>query len=279
MEEDPAVLRRAVRCLRFHTYTSGWKRNLKLADRLSYLHNVYMFVFPAIDLRNGRCVRLQQGDYDRETVFSEDPVTVARDFVAQGADRIHVVDLDGAKAGRPVNTEVIRRIVDSVTVPVHLGGGIRTSGDIATVFASGVQWAVLGTRALRDPAFVQVMAGEYPGRIVLGLDAKNGYVATDGWTNTSTTKASALAQSVESAPLAWVVYTDIATDGMMAGPNLTQLKEIARATTLPVVASGGVTTLEDVKRVKDAGLAGAIIGRALYEHTLNLTEALAIARA
>ncbi len=237
-----------------------------------------MFLFPAIDVRGGRCVRLRQGDYAQETIFADDPVAVAKNWVKQGADRIHLVDLDGAKEGEfwPSigNGDVIRRVVDSVSVPCQLGGGIRSSADLEAVFAWGVRWAVLGTRALQEPAWVRQMSERHPARVVLGLDARDGFVATAGWLDTSKTKATDLAKQVEDSPLAWVVYTDIATDGMMAGPNLAGLIEMKHATKLPVVASGGVTTLADVKAVRDAGLAGAIVGRALYEGTLKLAEAL-----
>ncbi|MBA4062605.1 MAG: 1-(5-phosphoribosyl)-5-[(5-phosphoribosylamino)methylideneamino]imidazole-4-carboxamide isomerase [Isosphaera sp.] len=237
-----------------------------------------MFVLPAIDLLNGRCVRLRQGDYSRETVYSPDPVAVARRWVALGADRLHLVDLDGAKAGTPVNADIVRRVVQSAGVPVQLGGGIRTDADLAAVFDWGVRWAVLGTRALQDPGWVRAAATRHPGRVVLGVDAKDGFVATEGWLSVSKTKAVDLAKEVCDAPLAAVVYTDIAKDGMMAGPNFEQLAEVRRAVPVPVVASGGVCTLEHVRRLAEAGTPGCIIGRALYEGTLTLPEVLEAAR-
>jgi phosphoribosylformimino-5-aminoimidazole carboxamide ribotide isomerase len=233
-----------------------------------------MFLFPAIDVRGGRCVRLRQGDYAAETVFSDDPVAVAKNWVAQGADRIHLVDLDGAKEGRPVNEAVVRRVVESVPVPCQLGGGLRATADVEAAFAWGVRWAVIGTRALAEPGWVRSLAERHPARVVLGLDARDGFVATAGWLDTSTTKATDLAKTVEDAPLAWVVYTDIATDGMLAGPNLAGLKEMVAETRLPVVASGGVTTLEDVNAVRGIGCAGAIVGRALYEGSMDLKSAI-----
>src|SRR5688572_8960741 len=178
-----------------------------------------MLIYPAIDLRDGRCVRLRQGDYSRETVFSDDPASVARRWVELGADRLHVVDLDGAKAGKPVNGPVIRKIVEAAGVPVQLGGGLRNEEHLAAAFDVGIRWAVLGTRALQDPEGLRTLAGRFPGQIVLGLDAKDGMVATDGWLAVSRVKAVDLARQVADAPLAAVVYTDIATDGMMAGPN------------------------------------------------------------
>ncbi len=238
-----------------------------------------MFLYPAIDLLGGRCVRLRQGDYSRETVFSDDPAAVARRWVEQGADRIHVVDLDGAKAGKPVNGEVIRRIVMSAEVPVQLGGGIRSDADLDAVFSWGVRWAVLGSKALKDPAWLLAAAHKHPGRIVLGLDAKDGYVATEGWLDVSRVKAVDLARRVQDAPLAAVVSTDIATDGMMAGPNFAALAELKAAISLPVIASGGISSADDVLRLAQAGLPGAIIGRALYEGAIDLASVLQLVRA
>ena len=233
-----------------------------------------MIIYPAIDLLAGRCVRLRQGDYSQETVFSDDPAAVAREWVRQGADRLHVVDLDGAKRREPVNGAVIQRIVEAAGVPIQLGGGIRSEEHLRSVFSWGVRWAVLGSKALQDPEWVKRMADEYPNRIVLGLDARDGFVATEGWLETSATKATDLAKLVEDAPLAAVVYTDIAKDGMMAGPNFEALLEMRSATTLPVIASGGVTTLEQAQRLADAGTYAAIVGRALYEGTVTLPDLL-----
>lgn len=236
-----------------------------------------MLIYPAIDLLGGRCVRLRQGDYSRETVFSDDPAAVARRWVELGADRLHLVDLDGAKAGRPVNGEVVRKIVETAGVPCQLGGGIRTDDDLAAVFDWGVHWAVLGTRALADPGWVRAVARRFPQRIVLGVDAKDGFVATDGWLTVSRVKAVDLARDVSDAPLAAVVYTDIAKDGMMSGPNFEALAEMRAAVPLPVIASGGVSTLDHVKRLAAAGTHGCIIGRALYEGSMHLSEAIALA--
>ena len=233
-----------------------------------------MIIYPAIDLLGGRCVRLVQGDYARETVFAADPTQPARAWVAQGADRLHLVDLDGAKAGHPVNGDAVRRIVEAAGVPCQLGGGIRTEADLETVFGWGVRWAVIGTRALQDPAWVRAMAEKYPDRVVLGLDARDGFVATDGWLNTSTTLATELAELVEAAPLAAVVYTDIATDGMMQGPNYEALAQMRAATRLPVIASGGVSDFAQAARLAASGTYAAIIGRALYEGALKLPDVL-----
>ncbi len=233
-----------------------------------------MLIYPAIDLLNGRCVRLQQGDYSRETIFSDDPAAVARRWVELGADRLHIVDLDGAKVGKPVNGVVIRKIVEAAGVPCQLGGGLRTDDDLAAVLDWGIRWAVLGTRALQDPAWVRATAERLPDRIVLGVDAKDGYVATDGWLEVSRVKAVDLAKQVSDSPLAAIVYTDIAKDGMMSGPNFEALAEMQSAVPRPVIASGGVSTLDHVKRLAQAGIYGCIIGRALYEGTLDLREAL-----
>lgn len=238
-----------------------------------------MLIYPAIDLLNGRCVRLQQGDYARETVFSDDPAAVARQWVELGADRLHVVDLDGAKSGKPVNGAVVRKIVEAAGVPVQLGGGLRNDEHLAAAFDWGVRWAVLGTRALQDPDWVRTAAERNPMRIVLGVDAKNGYVATEGWLEVSRVKAVDLAKEVNDAPLAAVVYTDIAKDGMMSGPNFDALAEMQAAITLPVIASGGVSTLEHVQRLAAAGTPGCIIGRALYEGSLDLSQVLNLTRA
>jgi phosphoribosylformimino-5-aminoimidazole carboxamide ribotide isomerase len=238
-----------------------------------------MLIYPAIDLRDGRCVRLRQGDYSQETIFSDDPAAIARQWVKLGAERLHVVDLDGAKAGKPVNGSVIRAIVEAAQVPVQLGGGIRTDDDLRTVFDWGVQWAVLGTRALQSPEWVRTAAKRHPDRLVLGVDAKDGFVATEGWLEVSRVRAVDLAKQVSDAPLAAVVYTDIAKDGMMSGPNFEALAEMQAATTMPVIASGGVCTLDHVRRLNSANTFGCIIGRALYEGSLDLAEALRLSQA
>lgn len=237
-----------------------------------------MLIYPAIDLLNGRCVRLRQGDYSRETVFSDDPAAVARKWAELGADRIHVVDLDGAKTGKPVNGPVIRKIVEAAGVPVQLGGGLRTDADLAACFDWGVRWAVLGTRALQSPEWVRTTAARFPNRIVLGVDAKGGFVATEGWLEVSKVKAVDLAKQVGDSPLAGVVYTDIAKDGMMSGPNFDALVEMRDAVALPVIASGGVCSLEHVRRLIEERIPGCIIGRALYEGSLDLAAAINLTR-
>ncbi len=231
-------------------------------------------IWPAIDLRAGKCVRLRQGDYSRETVFSEDPASMARHWVELGAECLHLVDLDGARSGQPANVASIEAIVAAVGVPCQLGGGIRTEETIQRMLAIGVARLVVGTQALRQPEWFRRMCDRFPGKLVLGIDARQGRVATEGWRQTSEVPALELARRYESLPLAAIVYTDIAADGMLAGPNLSAMAEMQRAVRLPVIASGGVTTLADVARLAAIPMAGCIIGRALYEGTLTLPEAI-----
>jgi phosphoribosylformimino-5-aminoimidazole carboxamide ribotide isomerase len=235
-----------------------------------------MLIYPAIDLLGGRCVRLRQGDYTQETVFSDDPVAIAQRWVNEGATRLHLVDLDGAKSGHPVNGPVIRQIVEQSGVPCQLGGGIRTDEHLEKVFGWGVQWAVLGTKALEDPAWLRRCAENYPEKLVLGVDARNGFVATDGWLRTSRTTAVELVTNVDSAPLYAVVYTDIARDGMLNGPNFESLGELRAATRLNVIASGGISTLDQARRLATSEVFGCIVGRALYEGQVSLPELLAL---
>jgi phosphoribosylformimino-5-aminoimidazole carboxamide ribotide isomerase len=234
-----------------------------------------MQIYPAIDLRGGQCVRLRQGDYQQETVFGADPAAMARRWVDEGATFLHVVDLDGAKQGQPVNEASIRAIVE-VGVPCQLGGGLRSEEHISLALAWGVTRVVIGTKALQSPVWLEDMARKFPGKIVLGIDAKQGRVATQGWLDVSDVGAIDLARRFQHLPLAALVYTDISRDGMLEGPNLGALAEVARAATAPVIASGGVTTLDDVRRLARLGLAGCIIGRALYEGRIDLREVLQV---
>jgi phosphoribosylformimino-5-aminoimidazole carboxamide ribotide isomerase len=234
-----------------------------------------MLILPAIDLRGGQCVRLRQGDYAQETVFGSDPAAMARRWVSEGATYLHLVDLDGAKLGRPANGESIHRIVQAAGVPCQLGGGLRTEEDIQEAFRWGVDRVVVGTKALKDPAWCQAICRRFPGKVVLGIDAKEGRVATDGWLQVSERSALDLARQLESWPLAGIIYTDISRDGMLAGPNFDAIAELAAAVHLPVFASGGVSTLEDARRLATLPLAGCIIGRALYEGRLSLAAAIA----
>jgi phosphoribosylformimino-5-aminoimidazole carboxamide ribotide isomerase len=237
-----------------------------------------MQIWPAIDLRGGNCVRLMQGDYERETVFGEDPAAMAQHWVAQGADRLHLVDLDGARAGRPSNLASIRAILAAVDVPCQLGGGIRDTETIAQLIELGLSRLVIGTAALKQPDWFRAQARKYPGQLVLGIDARDGFVATDGWLETSTTSAVDLAKQFEGEPLAAIVYTDIAKDGMLAGPNAAEMRRMQQEVRLPVVASGGVSQAVDVALLATIPMDGCIIGRSLYEGTLTLEAALVAAR-
>src|SRR5262245_13176998 len=233
-----------------------------------------MQIYPAIDLRGGQCVRLRQGDYQQETVFGADPAAMARRWVADGATYLHIVDLDGAKAGQPVNEASIRAIVQAGGVPCQLGGGLRTEEHIAKVLAWGVTRVVIGTKALQSPAWLEQMCGKFPAKIVLGIDAKAGRVATQGWLEVSDTSALDLAARFQLLPLAAIVYTDISRDGMLEGVNAEAMAEMVSATRLPVIASGGVTTLDDIRRLAAVPVAGCIVGRALYEGRLTLKDIL-----
>jgi phosphoribosylformimino-5-aminoimidazole carboxamide ribotide isomerase len=238
-----------------------------------------VLVYPAIDLRGGQCVRLRQGDYTQETVFGSDPAEMARRWVDQGAQYLHLVDLDGAREGRPVNGASVRAIVETAGVPCQLGGGLRNEDHVAEALGWGVARVVLGTRALKDPAWLEGLSRRHPDRIVLGIDARDGMVATEGWLQVSHRPALDFARQCAGWPLAAIVYTDISRDGMLEGPNLSALAEMARAVPLPVIASGGVTTVDDVRRLAQLGLAGCIIGRALYEGRLDLRSAIGVAGA
>lgn len=234
-----------------------------------------MQIYPAIDLRDGKCVRLKQGDYAQETVFGADPAAMAQRWVAEGATYLHLVDLDGAKDGRPVNVRAIRAICKAVNVPCQLGGGLRSEDDIKDALSLGVARVIVGTKALQSPKWLAQMTQQFPGRIVLGIDAKDGKVATKGWLDVSEMGALDLARQCARPLLSAIIYTDISRDGMMQGANVQAMAEMAAAVPLPVIASGGVTTMEDVKKLQDAGMAGCIIGRALYEGQLNLREVVA----
>jgi phosphoribosylformimino-5-aminoimidazole carboxamide ribotide isomerase len=232
-----------------------------------------MQVIPAIDLRGGLCVRLRQGDYGQETVFGDDPAAMAARWESEGASRIHLVDLDGARLGRPVNVEAVRSILDRVSVPCQLGGGVRDGETIAAWLDAGVERVIVGTQALRDPAWFREMAARYPSRLVLGLDARDGRVATEGWLEVSSVEAADLAGQFDDLPLGGVVYTDIARDGMLEGPNLEATGSLARRLKSPVIASGGVGRLEDLAGLAGLPVAACIVGRALYEGRFTLREA------
>lgn len=245
-----------------------------------------MQILPAIDLRGGQCVRLRQGDYAQETVFGNDPVEMAQRWENEGAERLHLVDLDGAKAGRPVNHEVVRRIVQAVKIPCQMGGGIRDEDSIRLMLDDvGLDRVIVGTQALKQPEWFQAMTLAFFDRVALGLDARNGQVATEGWLDVSKTSALDLARQYVGLPLAAVIYTNIANDGMMQGVDPDTLADLERLADmgLPVIASGGVTTLDDIHRLtaihrRQPKLVGAIVGRAIYEGTIRVADAVEASR-
>jgi phosphoribosylformimino-5-aminoimidazole carboxamide ribotide isomerase len=237
-----------------------------------------MQIWPAIDLRGGKCVRLRQGDYNQETVFGDDPAAMARTWIDQGGEYLHLVDLDGAKAGSVANLESIRAILQAVDVPCELGGGIRDEATIAGLLDLGLARLVIGTLAIKQPDWFRAMCRRFPNKLVLGIDARDGYVATEGWLETSRVFATDLANSFVREPLAAIVYTDIATDGMLCGPNVAALREMKDAVNVPIVASGGVSNAKDIAELAAIPMAGCIVGRALYDGTLTLRAALAAAK-
>lgn len=238
-----------------------------------------MIIYPAIDLRGGQCVRLRQGDYAQETVFGDDPAAMARRWADQGAAFLHLVDLDGARQGRPVNGDSVRRILEATGLPCQLGGGLRQEEHVEQALSWGVARVILGTRALQDPDWCERLARRFPGRVAIGIDARDGRAAGEGWLQESPVSAVDLARRVAAWPVAALIYTDISRDGMLAGPNLAATADVARAAgAVPVIASGGVSSLDDVARVAGAGLGGCIIGRALYEGRFTLADAIALAR-
>lgn len=237
---------------------------------------VCMILIPAVDIKNGRCVRLFQGQMDAETVFSQDPVAQARQWEAEGALRIHLVDLDGAVEQKPRNLALIESIVAAVSVPVQVGGGIRSMETISHYLSIGVDRVILGTAALRDPDLVRSACAAWPGRIVVGIDAREGRVAVDGWTETTETTTVELARRFEGAGVAAIIFTDIARDGTHGGVNTEATRALAEAVSIPVIASGGVSTLKDLEvllPLEACGVEAVISGRALYEGTLTIAEA------
>lgn len=236
-----------------------------------------MEVIPAIDLLDGKCVRLYQGDYAQAAIFNDNPVEVALGWEAEGATRLHVVDLDGAKAGVAVNLTVIEAIAKALKIPVQVGGGLRDRSSVARLLNTGVQRAILGTIAVENPELVTQLCAEFPNQIVVGIDARNGKVATRGWLETSEVMATDLAKIMAQQGVAAIIYTDIQRDGTLAGPNIESLRELAESVTIPVIASGGVSSLTDLFNLlslESIGVTGAIVGRAIYTGDLSLTEAI-----
>ena len=241
-----------------------------------------MKLFPAIDIRGGKCVRLLKGDFDQETVFSDSPADMAAQWESQGAEFLHLVDLDGARAGKPENLETVKAILAKVKIPVELGGGIRTLEDIKEVLGLGVRRVILGSVAVHDPALVKAACEQYGDRVVVGIDAKEGMVAVEGWGQTSNLEAPVLGKMMAEAGVKTIIYTDISRDGTLGGVNVAATVEMAEKSGLEVVASGGIKDLEDIKALKEhekSGVAGAILGKSLYMHTIDLKEALAVAGA
>jgi phosphoribosylformimino-5-aminoimidazole carboxamide ribotide isomerase len=240
-----------------------------------------VILFPAIDLKNGQCVRLEQGDMARATVFDLDPAAQARAFASQGFEYLHVVDLDGAFAGKPVNAVAVQALLKAVTMPVQLGGGIRDLKTVEAWLAQGIARVIIGTAAVRDPTLVKEAAKAFPGRVAVGLDAREGRVAVEGWAETSQVTALEIAQRFEDAGVAAIVFTDIARDGLLKGLNLDATIELAERIAIPVIASGGFASIEDVRALlapRAKKLAGAIAGRALYDGRLDPAAALALIR-
>ena len=236
-----------------------------------------MLLIPAIDLKDGKCVRLRQGRMEEETIFADDPMDMAQRWVDAGARRLHLVDLNGAFAGRPVNADVIRRIAEAFPeVPIQVGGGIRDEDTVQLYLDAGVQYVIIGTKAVSAPHFVNDLCLEFPGHIIVGLDARNGKVAIDGWSKLSNHDVIDLAQRFERDGVEAIVYTDISRDGMMEGVNVEATAKLAREISIPMIASGGISSLEDIRgllAVADEGIMGAIIGRALYEGSIDLGAA------
>lgn len=236
-----------------------------------------MLIIPAIDLKDGLCVRLKQGVMEDSTVFSDNPVDMARRWVREGCRRLHLVDLNGAFEGKPVNGDVVKAIAkDNPKLPIQIGGGIRSGESIEAYLQAGVSFVIIGTKAVKEPKFVTAMCKQFPGRIIVGIDAKDGLVATEGWAEVSSVKATDLAKQFAHDGVSAIVYTDIARDGMMQGVNVEATLTMARASPIPVIASGGITNMDDIRALKavaEHGIEGAITGRAIYEGTLNVKEA------
>ncbi|UCD89243.1 MAG: 1-(5-phosphoribosyl)-5-[(5-phosphoribosylamino)methylideneamino]imidazole-4-carboxamide isomerase [Desulfobacterales bacterium] len=239
-----------------------------------------MIIIPAIDIKNGKCVRLYQGRMNKETVFSDDPAAMARRWVDEGAQLIHVVDLDGAVEKRPQNLKSIKKIIDSIDVDIQVGGGVRNENIVKTLVELGIKRIIIGTEAIKNPQFVKHLCKTLPNRIVVGIDARDGLVAIEGWTKTTRIKAVDLARRFEDCGVAAINFTDIHRDGMETGPNIEETRRLAEAVSIPVVASGGVSSIEDIKNLmplKVFGVMGIITGRALYTGGLKLKEAIEIA--
>ena len=240
-----------------------------------------MIILPAIDLKEGKCVRLEQGLMDRDTVYHDDPAAQARIWQEQGGEFLHIVDLDGAFAGVPKNRQAIRAIVEAIDIPSELGGGIRDLQTIEAYLALGIERVILGTVAKENPALVAEACQKFPGRIVVGIDAKNGRVAVRGWADVTESLATDMAKQMEGFGVAAIIYTDIARDGMMQGPNITATQALAESVGIPVIASGGLSSLDDIRRlmaIEASGVTGVIAGKAIYSGAIDLSEAVALTK-
>ncbi|GIV94203.1 1-(5-phosphoribosyl)-5-[(5-phosphoribosylamino)methylideneamino]imidazole-4-carboxamide isomerase [Chloroflexus aurantiacus] len=237
-----------------------------------------MEIIPAIDIKDGRCVRLYQGDFAQMTVYADDPVAVAQSWEAQGATRLHLVDLDGARAGHPQNVDAVLAITQAVQIPVQLGGGLRREQDVESALALGVERVIIGTAAIAETELVARLLDRFGEQIVIGIDARNGLVATDGWTVTSSVKATVLAEQMANLGARRIIYTDISRDGALSGPNFTALSELITPHGPAIIASGGIASIDHVRQLAQLGVEGAIIGKALYVGAVKLAEAMAVAQ-
>lgn len=236
-----------------------------------------MKIIPAIDIQNGNCVRLKQGDFTKETIFHSSPIDMAQKWVDEGAERLHIVDLDGARLGSPINMEVISKICDKFpSIPVQIGGGIRDLETAEKYLSAGASFIIVGTKAVEDPNFIKILCSKFPKKVIVGIDAKNGEVATEGWLSISDKNAIDFAKIFENLGVAEIVYTDIEKDGMMKGLNIEATLDLAKNVKIPIIASGGVSCIEDIYKIgayTKSGISGIIIGRALYEKKFNIEEA------
>ena len=241
-------------------------------------YNNVMLILPAIDIRNGKCVRLQQGDYRQETIYADSPVEMAKHWEQQGAQFLHIVDLDGAKEGKPANFAAVCNIAKNITIPIEIGGGIRNQETIQQYLDAGVNRIIIGTQALKEADWFQQMCRKFPDKLVLGIDGRNGLVATEGWLETSQTLATELAKKYTDLPLAAMVYTDIAKDGMLEGPNIGEMEAMRLTVPFPLIVSGGIASLDDIRRLASCDFYACIIGKALYENKFRLEDALAASK-
>lgn len=237
-----------------------------------------MIIYPAVDVREGKCVRLTQGEFNKETIYADNPVEMALKWEKAGAQYLHVVDLDGARTGKSQNIAVIAEIAGKIGIPVQLGGGIRTIEMIENFLSEGIKRVILGTSAVKDPELVKHSVNAFENNVVIGIDAKDGMVAIEGWEKTSEFKAVDFAKKMEDLGVKTIIYTDISRDGMLTGPNLKAMEEMVKAVGIDIIASGGVGKIEDIKNLKEVGVSGVIVGRALYTGDVDLAQAIEIGR-